>query len=60
MFGVRQAAARKGSMSHLKSKVAAVTGAAKSIGAVVAKELANHGAAVIVNYASSRQPAEGW
>jgi len=45
-------------MSKLKDKVAVVTGASKGIGAGIAKELAAHGAAVVVNYASSKQGAD--
>ena len=45
-------------MSNLSGKVAIVTGASKGIGAGVAKSLAAAGAAVVVNYASSRDGAE--
>jgi 3-oxoacyl-[acyl-carrier protein] reductase len=45
-------------MSKLSGKVAVVTGASKGIGAQIAKELAAAGAAVVVNYASSKQGAE--
>jgi 3-oxoacyl-[acyl-carrier protein] reductase len=45
-------------MSRLKNKVAVVTGAAKGIGAGIAKGLAAEGAAVVVNYASSREAAD--
>jgi NAD(P)-dependent dehydrogenase (short-subunit alcohol dehydrogenase family) len=38
----------------LEGKVAIVTGASKGIGASIAKHLAESGAAVVVNYASSK------
>jgi 3-oxoacyl-[acyl-carrier protein] reductase len=45
-------------MGKLQGKVAVVTGASKGIGAGIAKAFAAEGAAVVVNYASSRDGAE--
>jgi 3-oxoacyl-[acyl-carrier protein] reductase len=45
-------------MAKLTGKVAIVTGASKGIGAGIAKELAAAGAAVVVNYASSKEAAD--
>src|SRR5262245_37806792 len=43
---------------RLKGKVAIVTGASKGIGASIAKHLAREGAAVVVNYSSSKEGAD--
>ena len=45
-------------MGDLEGKVAVVTGASKGIGAAIAKGLGAAGAAVVVNYASSREGAD--
>src|SRR5579862_2392318 len=45
-------------MNKLRDKVAVVTGASKGIGAGIAKSMAAEGAAVVVNYASSKTDAE--
>ena len=45
-------------MSKLAGKVAVVTGASKGIGAGIATHLAEAGATVVVNYASSKEGAE--
>jgi len=45
-------------MARLQGKVAVVTGASKGIGAGIAKALAAEGAAVVVNYASSKAGAD--
>lgn len=45
-------------MQKLDGKIAVVTGASKGIGASIAKHLAAEGAAVVVNYASSKEGAD--
>ena len=45
-------------MSTLAGKVAIVTGASKGIGAGIAKAMGDAGAAVVVNYASSKEGAD--
>jgi 3-oxoacyl-[acyl-carrier protein] reductase len=46
------------SSKKLEGKIAVVTGASKGIGAAIAKHLADAGAAVVVNYSSSKADAD--
>src|SRR5579859_4543774 len=46
-------------MNSVTGKVAIVTGASQGIGAAIAKALASAGAAVVVNYAASKDAADG-
>lgn len=45
-------------MGELAGKVAIITGASKGIGAAIARQFARAGAAVVVNYASSKADAD--
>src|SRR5712691_10850729 len=58
MSGSIRDSSRRRDMNKLTNKVAVVTGASKGIGAGIAKGLAAEGAAVVVNYASSKADAD--
>jgi 3-oxoacyl-[acyl-carrier protein] reductase len=45
-------------MGRLDNKVAVVTGASKGIGAAIARHLASEGAAIVVNYSTSKDRAD--
>jgi NAD(P)-dependent dehydrogenase (short-subunit alcohol dehydrogenase family) len=45
-------------LGSLTDKVAIVTGASRGLGRAIAKEFADHGAKVVVNYFQSQEPAE--
>src|SRR5581483_9903759 len=46
------------SQKRLEGQVAVVTGASRGIGRACAEELAREGAAIVVNYYQSQEPAE--
>src|SRR5262245_26536611 len=57
-IGARHLKPRRVMSQRLRGKVTVVTGASKGIGAAIAKLLAAEGAAVVCDYATSREGAE--
>ena len=55
---IKKAAFAKATVGKLDGKIAIVTGASKGIGVAIAKHLAAEGAAVVVNYSSSKEGAD--
>src|SRR5215210_4946160 len=49
---------RESSVGTLKEAVVVVTGASRGLGRAIAEELASGGAKVVVNYSTSKEPAE--